>query len=289
MAPVHGGRHTTCSRALVRPPRRAEAVQLRPRRRPETRRAAAASSPSFRRGSGEFVARADEVVDHLLCWTEDSLDIAESRRTASEALVVLADRLTGNARAATFARVLAVHDDPGWNPSDLYMQASLHPLSRFRIDVGSEQLPLACLRAAAVLASEDDEVQQVARRLRTYLVGPTDNRHAAPLLERALIALVPVTPLPLEQLAAHPSTAVRRAAAHCWGRQIVRDWSVARQLVRDPEATVRLRIARALNSVDNQPDFTSRQLLDELRQDTSYTVRRAAAAPAVSHRTGLRA
>jgi hypothetical protein len=93
----------------------------------------------------------------------------------------------------------------------------------------------------------------------------------------------------LEQLAAHPSTAVRRAAAYCWGRQIVRGWSVARQLVRDPEATVRLRIARALNSVDDQPDSTRRQLLDELGQDISYTVRLAAAAPAVSHRTDLRA
>jgi hypothetical protein len=115
----------------------------------------------------EFAGRIDQVVEHLLRWTEDSLDIAESRRTASDALALLADRLTGDTRSTAFARVLAVHDNPRWNPSDLTTHASLHPLSRFRIDVGSEQLPLACLRTAAALAS-GDETEQVARRLTPY-------------------------------------------------------------------------------------------------------------------------
>jgi len=232
----------------------------------------------------EFTGRVDEIVEHLLRWTEDSLDIAESRRTASDALVLLANRLTDDARPAAFARVLAVHDDPGWNPSDLYTHASLHPLSRFRIDVGSEQLPLACLRTAAALASGDNEVQQVTHRLTATLLRPTDDRHAAPLLERALVALAPVTPLPLEHLAAHPAVAVRRAAAYSWGQQSTPDPTVAEQLVRDPHATVRLQIAHALRSVDNDADLRYRQLLDDLREDVSYAVRHAAT-PAAIHRS----
>jgi hypothetical protein len=199
------------------------------------------------------------------------------RHHTSAALVLLANRLTDDARAAAFARILAIHDNPGWNPSDLYTHASLHPLNRSRIDVGSEQLPLACLRTAAALASRDDQVQQVTRRLTATLLRPTDNRHAAPLLERALVDLAPVTPLPLEQLATHPAVAVRRAAAYSWGRQSTPDPVVAEQLVRDPHATVRLQIARALRYVDNDANPRYRQLLDDLRQDVSYAVRHAAA------------
>jgi hypothetical protein len=95
-----------------------------------------------------------------------------------------------------------------------------------------------------------------------------------------------VTPLPLEQLAAHPTGGIRRAAAYSWGRQAILDPDVAKHLARDTHVPVRAQIAHALRAVDDDRRYA--KLLNDLREDVSYAVRQAATSAVVHRRDSVR-
>ena len=121
----------------------------------------------------------DRVLEHLLQWAEDGLDVSMSRSDAVGAVRILADVLPEEERASAFMRMVALHDNPQLNPMDQRDQESLHPLSRFRFDMGSEELYLECLFAAAVLAQSDEEWEQVWRRVTAGMTNPELGRGGA--------------------------------------------------------------------------------------------------------------
>lgn len=229
---------------------------------------------------GKVTELRDRVAMHLLAWAEDRHDIATSRRDAVAALRILQDRLPSDIRAVICRRLLAVHDEPGLHANDFYDQASLHPLSRFRINIGSEHLPADCLCAVALVASTNDEAAAVEQRFLPALVAAVTDPTDAELRGRTAVALNRLRALPLAALAAHPAPAIRHAALACWASQADRDPVLAATFVCDSDRGVRRHLAHKLARLhsENAVDAYS-AVLARLKADPSAQVRQAAMGP----------
>jgi hypothetical protein len=221
----------------------------------------------------------DRVAEHLLAWAEDRQDMAPSRRDAVAALRILQGQLPSDFRAVICRRLLAVHDEPGLHPNDLQDQASLHPLSRFRVNTGSEHLPADCLYAAALVASTNDEAAAVEQRLLPALAAAVTDPVDAGLRARTAFVINQIRALPLDLLAAHPAPVIRQAAVACWASQADRDPAMAAMFARDSDRGVRWNLAHELARLrsENAAD-AYRTILAELEADRSAQVRQATAA-----------
>ena len=221
----------------------------------------------------------NRVAEHLLAWVEDRQDIAISRSDAVTALVILQGQLPSDLRSIVCRRLLAVHDEPGLHPNDIDQRASLHPLSRCRVDTGSEHLPAHCLYAAALAASTNEEAAAVEQRLLPALVAAVTDPIDAELRGHTAVALNRLRTLPLTVLAAHPAPAIRHAAVVCWASQADRDPGLATTFVRDSDCRVRRRLAHELARLSSENAVAPyRTILAELETDRSAQVRQVAAA-----------
>jgi len=221
----------------------------------------------------------DRVAAHLLAWASDRYDIAASRRTAVDGLICLTEKLPQAFRHRACETLLAEYDTPLTHPGDEMEQRSLHPLSTFRMNTGSWLFPLACLRAAAHLASTPEEINAIQARLALAIQRTGDDPGVAGLAARAVLAIREHPPLPIAQLAAHPAAPIRQTAAVCWAADPDKDLATASALARDETMLVRQHIAFALFGAAGKEPTSSRYtaLLKALREDDSYAVRRTAA------------
>jgi hypothetical protein len=97
------------------------------------------------------VRRRGDVARKLLELAEDRHDLAANRGQALDALAVVGQRLSDAQRRGLFPRVLALAADGDVNAMDRMHEASLHPLSRFRMDLATDALQPAALICAAAL------------------------------------------------------------------------------------------------------------------------------------------
>lgn len=226
----------------------------------------------------EITGLRDRVAEHLLAWAEDRQDMAAGRSDAVTALSILQSQLPSELRSIVCRRLIAVHDEPGLHPNDLSEQASLHPLSRSRVNTGGKHLPARCLYAAALAASTNDEAATVEHRLMPALVAAVTDPSDAKLRASTAVALNQLRPLPLAALATHPAPAIRHAAVVCWASQADHDPGLAAAFARDLDCGVRRHLAHELANRHSQNAVEPyRAILAELEVDRSALVRQATA------------
>ena len=219
----------------------------------------------------------DRVVEHLIAWADDGLDVAVSRMGALNALYVIRDRIPIETRREVCRRLIELHDTPNLNQGDLSDQQSLHPLSRFRVDAGSEHLAAEALMAAAFYSDEHNTAEAIHQRLQPVLPTALSDRTDALLRGKTIVQINRVFPVTLDALAIHPAPGIRQAAAVCWGEQGGRDPHLASIFAADSDRTVRLNLARSLATLATKTPLSPHQaLLHRLRQDVSAIVRKVA-------------
>ncbi|GLZ32240.1 hypothetical protein Lesp02_44280 [Lentzea sp. NBRC 105346] len=224
----------------------------------------------------ELIDLRDQVIDHLTAWAEDDRDIASSRMAALNALRVLHDRVPDEIRRELCRRLIALHDTPDLNQHDLFDQQSLHPLSRFRIDAGSEHLAAEALLTAAFYTDDPETAEAIHQRLQPARVTALPNRTDAMLRGKTLVQVNRVFPIALGLLAMHPAPGIRQAAAVCWANQDERDPGLASIFAADSDRGVRRNLADCLARINNEPHFRNLEaVLDQLKKDPSAIVRRA--------------
>jgi hypothetical protein len=216
----------------------------------------------------------DQVVDHLLRWAEDVHDSAASRRNALDGLLALRDVLSDLQREAVSQRLLAIADHPGTHPVDDAERASQHPLSRWRVDLDGDHFLAHCLNVAARTTTSVQQATQIAEHL-TYALPAASDDDDTHLLAQAIHALHHLQPQPLTTLARHPAWPIRLAAVRCWAEQDQPDSSMP-DLSTDAERHVRAGVAAALLRFQQRGHEYHPELIDQLRNDPSATVRRAA-------------
>ncbi len=149
--------------------------------------------------------------------------------------------------------------------------AASHPLSLFRIDLGTGNLPLAGLRLASVTC-RDDQAPQVDR-LGISIMSSADDRTVHDVATALCWLPVSSNLTSPTVLIGHPHSAVRALAASRWARiPEHRDERIGQRLARDSAAIVRRTMAEALG----ESDLPAPDVLDLLLKDHRYSVRRLA-------------
>ncbi|MEV5082711.1 hypothetical protein AB0K74_29055 [Streptomyces sp. NPDC056159] len=220
----------------------------------------------------------ERVAAHLLLWAEDRNDMADRRSSAIRALSILAESLPASVRASMFERLMTLYQDPGEHPSDAFERRTQHPLSRFKINTGSDwRLPAEILHAAAVFATTTEQAIRVEQRLLPQLTRHEQKQGHGWLQARTVLALDHLAPAQTSLIASHPSQFLRQTAVICWGRAAHRDPDLARVFAKDSNTGVRHNLAHILTelSPEERPEY--RAVTEQLRTDNSARVRQAAA------------
>ncbi|MEV5012014.1 hypothetical protein [Streptomyces sp. NPDC055692] len=220
----------------------------------------------------------ERVAAHLLLWAEDRSDTADRRSEAARALSILAETLPAPVRDDMFERLMGLYQDPGEHPSDAFERRTQHPLSRFKINKGSDwRLPAEILHAAAVFATTTEQAIRVEQRLLPQLTRHEQNRGQGWLQAQTVLALDPLAPAQTSLIATHPSQFLRQTAVICWGRAAHRSPDLARVFAGDSDTGVRHSLAHTLTELppEERPEY--RAITEQLRTDNSARIRQAAA------------
>jgi hypothetical protein len=209
---------------------------------------------------------------------QDSLDLAFNRSIAIDGIACLAHYLPDTLRTQLFDEVIALAD-AGLPVSevDKSTRQSQHPLSRFRLNIGTGDLPRSAARACALLATTADQARRVIETIAMWLRSADDQDLAAvaqslTLLDRSLAEF------DLRFLVGHQSSLIRRAAVQLWSQDPQRDGSFAEKFVTDADRDVRAALASQLRTISENDSSTAASLYSRLSQDGSALVRRLAEA-----------
>ncbi|MFB7112777.1 telomere-protecting terminal protein Tpg [Streptomyces sp. NPDC056291] len=220
----------------------------------------------------------ERVAAHLLLWAEDRSDTADRRSEAARALSILAETLPAPVRDDMFERLMGLYQDPGEHPSDAFERRTQHPLSRFKINKGSDwRLPTEILHAAAVFATTTEQALRVEQRLLPQLTRHEQKQGRGWLQAQTVRALDPLAPAQTSLIATHPSPFLRQTAVICWGRAAHRDPDLARVFAKDSDTGVRHNLAHTLTELPPEERPKYRAITEQLRTDNSARVRQAAA------------
>jgi hypothetical protein len=220
----------------------------------------------------------ERVAAHLLLWAEDRSDTADRRSEAAHALSILAKALATSTRDDMFERLMGLYQDPGEHPSDAFERRTQHPLSRYKINKGSDwRLPAEILHAAATFATATEQVIRIEQRLLPQLTRHEQNRDHGWLQAQTVLALDPLAPAQTSLIATHPSPLLRQAAVICWGRAAHRDADLARVFAKDTDTGVRRNLAHTLTKLSAAELPQYRDITEQLRTDNSARVRQATA------------
>jgi len=226
-------------------------------------------------GDNEVERVALNLFEQLIALSSDSHDKAESRLFAAAGARILNDCVTDSDRAAAFNTMIALSDDPLLNHADLYDQSTMHRLSRFKFNTGSESLHLDFLFCSAAFARAEEEVDQVKHRMALIAAERDLRDHEAAVLSKVLLVIDERAPVEIDLYAYHPARHLRQASAICWGRHEPRDSSLVGRFVSDSDTTVRGNIAHAIARTPVAERCTELERAAEiLRTDPSATVRR---------------
>lgn len=226
-------------------------------------------------GDEAIGAIAAKLFEKLVALASDSNDKAESRSFAAAATRILNGCVSDSDRAAGFARMIALSDDPLLNHADLFDQSTMHRLSRFKFNTGSESLHLDFLFCAAALTRTEEEAEQVRQRMTVIAVERDMHDHEAAILSKVLLVLDAVLPVEIDLYAYHPARHLRQAAVICWARREEKDNSLVGRFVSDSDMTVRGNMAHSLARLNpSQLTTELEEAISLLQADSSATVRR---------------
>lgn len=148
---------------------------------------------------------------------------------------------------------------------------SNHPLSRFRITLGTGDLRAAGLELAARMVGAPEQAEAV-QQVAVPLLRQGDVRTVQQVA--AALSWLPRDQLTLDMrlLASHPHAGLRTLAAIRWAQDPASDPELGLVLVRDPDPHVRRLLAEALSENPAPPE--AQPARETLRQDVRRSVRR---------------
>jgi hypothetical protein len=177
--------------------------------------------------------------------------------------------------AAVFLRAFALaSDEPELTALDQANAASLHPLSRFRIDISTDELVPAALQCAATLATTREQARRCQREaLRAAQSGVERRSMAAAITFVRTAELVPFDPT---VLLADPRPIMRRAGIAIWAENPSLMARPPADLTDDVDPHVRSELAAHLDQLETNGAPNVAALRRALLDDPSAHVRQLA-------------
>ena len=217
--------------------------------------------------------RREALARHWLRLGQDDSDLEVNRACAIDGITLLARSLPDEMCLELFDSVFALLDPAApMSAADLFDRQTLHPLSRFRVSLGTGALPQSAIGACAALATTSEHAEVIVRSTLAWLGSSDQGR-----LQAAQVALTNLRPglLPLDPqlLSSHPSSAIRQAAVLIWARNPKRDARQGWRFIADGDKAVRAELAGALRAVSLDSPQLAADLYSRLKQDESAWVR----------------
>ena len=218
-----------------------------------------------------------QYVDKLVVISRDDDQLVLNRAAALEAAANAVDVLPTSDREQVFRRVQPIAEQPiQVSAMDEYQASTQHPLSRFRMSLGSA----TDLRASAgwllgrVATSQDDYT--AVRKIALDWVRSDDS-----VLQdtgASILAFPNVSSYGSQstELARHKNPFVRRAAV--WTSDMGKSPEAVtfERLAADPDRRVRIAVAQALRSAESMDPESFERILERLNADSSAIVRACA-------------
>lgn len=215
----------------------------------------------------------DRLIEYCMCLAEDQSRPSSIRAEGMEGVLLLAKSVDEQTRGALFERTipLALMDTP---PTAVdRMLGSSNPLSPVNINLDNGALSRFALQAAARLCTNQEGAQVVQDRAVMWLTGNVKETGA---VAQALNSLDPAhITIELAVLANHPSAPLRQLAALFAARVTPAAAAILQRLALDDDRGVRQNIATLLPLIANTDEPLSLELLETLKADKSWTVRKA--------------
>jgi hypothetical protein len=204
---------------------------------------------------------------------EDTSEMEVNRGDAIHAVTIVADSLPDPVRSSLFTRAMSLACDPGASAEDEYLKAGLHPLSRFRVDLGVGSLVPQAVHAAGALARTREQYEAVIEAASALF--RTGDEFAANQAGHALSCLPPgEARVDVRLLAASLIRWARQLAAVLWARLPDQAPSLGKELAGDADRGVRQALASSLVTLrEKRPDLAD-ELGELLSKDRSASVRR---------------
>ena len=211
----------------------------------------------------------------LVDLAEDIHDLAVNRAQALDSLAVISQALSARQRTALFPRVFALaSDEPQLNPLDQSHAASLHPLSRFRLDIATDELRPSALQCAASLTTTREQARACqSEALRAAWSGVERMSVAAAIAFVRTAELVTVDP---SLLLSDPRPVMRRAGIAIWAEDPTLIEHPPPNLATDSDQNVRRELAAHLDKLETKGAPSVAELRRQLAHDPSANVRRLA-------------
>ena len=207
-----------------------------------------------------------------MCMAEDDTEMELNRAEAVEAVGIVARLLPGQVRSPLFNRAMSLACAPTFSELDEQMRVGLHPLSRFRIDLGSGLLVPQAVWAAAALAHRKEQYQEIIESASPLF--RTGNETAANLAARALSSLPrDEVEVDVRLLAASPVDAARQLAAVLWAHRPEDAPRLGKVLATDSSRGVRRSLASSLTMLRETRADLAEELTELLSKDPSASVR----------------
>ncbi len=203
---------------------------------------------------------------------EDSSEMEVNRGNAIHAVTIVADSLPDPVRRSLFARAMSLARDPGSSAEDEHLKAGLHPLSRFRVNLGVGSLVPQAVCAAGGLAHTREQYEAVIEAASALF--RTGDEFAANQAGHALSCLPPgEAQVDVRLLAASPVGWARQLAAVLWARVPDQAPSLGKDLAGDAYRGVRQALASSLSTLREKRPGLADELAELLRKDSSASVR----------------
>jgi hypothetical protein len=217
--------------------------------------------------------RRSAYVAKLLAIAVDSDEMVMNRTAALDGLGYASASLTRKERARCLATILPLTRGTTLSALEERQKETSHPLSRYRINLGSaEDIQAAAIATAVTFADTAQERKDVL----AAAVGLLDKADASRALAFTFAVLdergTQVAP---RTLASSPYAPIRQAAVTLWSRNPRAD-DLGHTFASDPTVAVRSQLARALSSVARADRVLAANLRAALRRDPSVRVRRIA-------------
>lgn len=205
---------------------------------------------------------------------EDETDVEFNRSEALQALRGVARDLAGEERDDLFSRAMALATAPVLSEMDEFERAGHHPLSRFRLDMGSGLLEPTAVRTAAALARGETHARAIVEAASRMLQG-----HSRVPANYAAWALSYLSDewfdIDVRLLASSPVESARQLAAVLWSRRPEQAPTLGQTFAADPSRGVRSSLAGSLQTLrKTRPDLAD-TLESTLIEDPSASVRAA--------------
>jgi hypothetical protein len=204
---------------------------------------------------------------------EDVSEMEVNRGDGIHAVTIVADSLPDPVRASLFARAMSLASDPSASAQDEYLKAGLHPLSRFRVNLGFGSLVPQAVHAAGALAHAREQYEAVIDAASALF--RTGDEFAANQAGHALSCLPPgEARVDVRLLAASPIPWARRLAAVLWAGLPDQAPSLGKELAGDEDRGVRWTLATSLPTLrEKRPDL-AHELAELLSKDRSASIRK---------------